>query len=920
MTNEVERYGSMSDLLRNLADAHADAERLAAEGELDTTGMSPEQRRDAINAKRVELDDAQDMLRAAAKSVEEAMQGQLATMRSALAPLQAQVSKMMSAVEAINLYLGSDETIILLREGEPAPADTPIVVYQTVLFMDEEMALRAEELGIADATIDPGQKGWATFDDWLLDNDAHVRQVCPSPRGVIAFRSARRNRDDRGSRDGSEVTHFLFVNGEQLSWVQSSDDFTVGDRLVPTNDEFDSVFLSDYDRDEHGQRLPLRTGTRQWDQAMATADALRKRYLKIALILQGIVDRSTLLSPLPSDHVSFTDPASYDAGWVQVATYDNALPTGVIPYREWRREICGDIEAGQRVVLGYINHSVLYGEDRYSRGVLSPRTVGSYPRGVPLVVKRTGYRFSVSFRRTDEVWRRDVPVPDKPGYVYRDLHPVPATGYASIHLADRSEGERHLPSWAMPLDHPLVSLAAVDWYLTSREDRHEFRVMIPLLRETRRILVGEAAEEAPFRALLAAEAARRHDLDVDDAGAVVDAAVEWWKSKCRDYRPLVGGDENAAWAGVLDEVGRRMILRSLVDDPATLDRIKAACPDAMWVGRRHDGCYVAVTPADDRDVYVHVHTWTAKRGNPKPPVEWVTAPDVRAWKTIRQTERHRRWPRFVSIVGELTGPETDQLIDLVRAKYPDTFIMSWLKYWGDTAARIVVYQPGEPGSFDEDAPLTGDAQDATVSKIEVKWYRDSDGCVAIKERDGDGSLVDVTHRRDWVDDKRLWADVERLNEIEAAAKAVTEEHERRAGPLRKLVDAAWDAVSDAWEEREVDEEYRRFVEKFGAESTGRWETRRKAVEQKFRFPRHDHDEVRSLFEVAAELGLLWWAETYEIGQFVDMMARFVTEPADVAERLRSLTFTVPDPPDNTERRTYDFSGSFTMRDVRFRRI
>lgn len=32
----------------------------------------------------------------------------------------------------------------MLREGEPAPADTPIHVYQTTLYMDEEMALAAE--------------------------------------------------------------------------------------------------------------------------------------------------------------------------------------------------------------------------------------------------------------------------------------------------------------------------------------------------------------------------------------------------------------------------------------------------------------------------------------------------------------------------------------------------------------------------------------------------------------------------------------------------------------------------------------------------------------------------------------------------------------------------------------------------------
>lgn len=180
MGNDIEQASEFARLSGEFAAANAEVARLARESDVDPSGLSPTERRDFLNAKRAELDTAVAAAQRASEAMEAAMRREIERAEQALAPLQERAALLMDGVEAINLYLGTGEQITLLREGEPAPKDSPVVVYQRVLFMDEEMALAAEVMGLADATIDPGQKGWADFDAWLLADDAHVRQVCPA--------------------------------------------------------------------------------------------------------------------------------------------------------------------------------------------------------------------------------------------------------------------------------------------------------------------------------------------------------------------------------------------------------------------------------------------------------------------------------------------------------------------------------------------------------------------------------------------------------------------------------------------------------------------------------------------------------------------------------------------------------------------
>ena len=202
LMSPADRVAALNEALDS---AREEAERVG-QVEMPSFDDAADQR-EALNDQRAEIDSAHERLADATAALEyeiksqmdamkSAMDRQLAQVRAEIEPLKAKAAEMMHVAEGLSLYLGNDEDLHLLRDGEPAPAETPIVVYQSALFMDEEIALAAEELGLEDGQLNPGVKGWKLFDEWLLSSDDHVDQICPAERGIVLLRSARRDKRD----------------------------------------------------------------------------------------------------------------------------------------------------------------------------------------------------------------------------------------------------------------------------------------------------------------------------------------------------------------------------------------------------------------------------------------------------------------------------------------------------------------------------------------------------------------------------------------------------------------------------------------------------------------------------------------------------------------------------------------------------
>jgi len=163
-------------------------------------------------------------------------------MKAELIPLQAEaaaIRPILKAVEArifhVELYAGLVETIEQIQDGPPAPADTPLHLFQRRAYMDEECLARYEAGGME-------FKDLATFEAWLL-RPGNLDRLLPHPRCAIAFRVRRTEKEHDvslrewikmsfdGIKDLDKRTFLYIRNGAQVARLNTGIDF--GEHLFP---------------------------------------------------------------------------------------------------------------------------------------------------------------------------------------------------------------------------------------------------------------------------------------------------------------------------------------------------------------------------------------------------------------------------------------------------------------------------------------------------------------------------------------------------------------------------------------------------------------------------------------------------------------------------------------------------------------
>ncbi|HVA91267.1 MAG TPA: hypothetical protein VNL71_15645, partial [Chloroflexota bacterium] len=217
------------------------------------------------------------------------------------------------AIWTINIYLGADEEIVRLAAGEPAGAATPISVRQLVLYMDEECGLRAGDGGLDARMIEQ-------FDAWILADPTHLAQILPEPKGLVALKPRRRRRDyddpwlAKTMEEENKKTYFLLRNGENLYRLCTS--YEVGEIVVPREQEFANLFLEKTHRYRPDgtlawETVPMQPGSQAYMRAEKAASARTRHYFRMALLLQGLLDRTTVFRPI-ARAILVTNPAQSD--------------------------------------------------------------------------------------------------------------------------------------------------------------------------------------------------------------------------------------------------------------------------------------------------------------------------------------------------------------------------------------------------------------------------------------------------------------------------------------------------------------------------------------------------------------------------------------------------------------------------------
>jgi hypothetical protein len=752
-----------------LARVTAEAVALSAEVAAQTTGtdLVPTGGQDAVAVKarmaasraalarkQAEANTLATRLKAEVQAKVDAMTADLrrqeAEVSAMLAPLMEQVKMLQEGIWTVNLYLGTEEQLVLLHDGEPAPEGTPITVRQGVLFMDEESAIAAETGGIDARNVDE-------FDEWLKADPAHVAQVAPEVRGVVAIKPRRKGTRDYGDPgtqrfmdEANDVTYFLIRNGQRLYRMTTA--FDVGLSLVPRSGEFTRLFERKRYNWETRQEetYAIEPGTDEWLKAEKTAGAVERHYMRVALILQGLIDRTPVFHPLPAPTVSLLSMAAYNEGHVRLlANEENLLTDGREPFYDWLARLNATLRPGMRIIGAFDGEewrNARRGDDDYGSDRLHPRHAVK-PQSLVLhtLTSKTddgGFRFAYDrIGDTTTETYRDYDHPKGNGWYYERTRQVPVKrrGSCLIYPGDR---------FVIPFD--LVSVAEMERYLNSRVDRHAYATSFPLLKAAIAAKRAEAEQEKPFRDLLTATLTQTDglDLDTEQAAALVDEFVQWWKTGNRWHRPLNGDPEaeGKALRMIVREAVKRATANTSGDESASVALIRQQHSNVVAIARKPDGTWVTYSSVPRRydlpaNVFVHAHE--GKRAAALNTREWVLpSPAFGRWRLLWQADEWRDWDRAATLAKHLTDPEVDLLVEEAKARLTARCMPAAvsLHNGGDYYDRSVWvegygYSP-EPVEV-SDTPFTTEQRMIEVPVETVRWERVKGGGFEIKPRNRD---------------------------------------------------------------------------------------------------------------------------------------------------------------------------------------
>lgn len=620
----------------------------------------------------------------AAKSLIKAQKDEMDRVQRALelelAPLLKQMDRLKDGIEALNLYLGRDEELIELRDGESAPADTPLVIRQAVLAMDEESALFADEGGLDFQDID-------VFTEWLLESEEHLAQVIPDAKGVVAVMARRTAVDYTGNAmadaDRNKAnfhTHWLLRNGQRLYFMTT--DFSVGDLLIPTRRSFTKLFE---DRDGNA----LEPGSSSWRKAEEHADEMTRHYMKVALILQGLVARTAVFHPLPEGGLDLLGNAAYDTGKaVLIEEEEKAIGTGRQPFNEWLRERTDRLEVGMRVVGSWprwesgSRSEITFVTPKFAEGISSSE--------VYTIAREDASNWYFSFTRTDTVYRDD-------------FWNGQSSGPAKTKGSYRIEKNSYRSASFVPID--TVTVPEMEEYLAARTERKEYARMFPALKAAIAFKQAEAAAEAPFRALLADAIFK---IDPESTAEEVYELITWWKTSNKWHRALNGEPAHEARAvkAILAEYKRR---QQPVSREAML-ALNGVSQHAIVTARRTNDV-IAVIPETraygsesvPQNLFVQIHVFTDK-GNPVEVQRWKTLSraQVAKWTILGETDRWAEWQ--LNPQGQhLTDAQVAAAVELMLAAgEAHRGPLSVVKYHEEdaTGGRLLGYWPSEKRSDD----------------------------------------------------------------------------------------------------------------------------------------------------------------------------------------------------------------------------
>ena len=600
-------------------------------------GSAPESTSQALitTQNRSTLTDAKKEALLAKKKVEvikTEIQGLLAEQQKSLElaakQWETKLNNLNYAISSINLYLGRDEEIVCIQEGEVADKEEPVTIRQTVLYMDEETALNVEDGGLDFETL-------ADFDKWVCQPE-NLQQLLPESKGILGMKLRRDSKFYANADVWDQImmemanggTYILVRNGQRLWRIWN--DIDLPEHLFPSKEEFNQLFYDRWNKD------PLRPGSRGYQAAMQQAKGLQKRYFQVVLLLQGLLDRTQIFKPLPVERVNLLDPNPDPSLIRLIRDAENLLGDGRPDFQDWLRGLNAKLEPGKRIVFGGTEYMRYQHESRKENYSLTRPKFCEWPAHLAIysIKSKQGQELTFSYPRKQ------------------------VKAHASF-VFSRSDD--------LVLNFDDATEADIRYYLADRCNRHHYLSSFPVLNAALALKQKEQSTEQPFVDLLTREVTSKLKVPAAKAECLIKQIIPWWKQKNQISRNLTA-DEKAAYKQILKEAEIRLDIERAVFSESGVHNLGAQ-PDCLAVGISSDSTITAVFKHPGYPALARREDWSLDVLTKLSVNDW-WMPDAEAgrWKICWQSPEWSNWTKSGRRQDFLSEPEVQTMFTELQSK------------------------------------------------------------------------------------------------------------------------------------------------------------------------------------------------------------------------------------------------------------
>jgi len=289
-----------------------------------------------------------------------------------------QAKKALEVVEdrifTVELYCGLQETVHQIKDGEPAPIDTPIHLRQQLLYMDEECLF-----DYADGGMD--FKKLEQFDEWVV-KPANLERILPEPKGIVAFRVRREKKAYCEAKSLAQAwiqmrwnkanmeTYLLIRNGERVYRIATAINFSP--RLIPFENEIGEPQFKKVhrrynwkNREDDEWTEDITPDHVEYDDSVDEVEKKLKHYNRMIILIQGLLDRSRVF--MPHSGIKLTRDDHMGKWLVCVRDEEKGLPANRVTWKEYRDQLNKSLRKGKMVFSKWRDTTIPY-ETKHYRG------------------------------------------------------------------------------------------------------------------------------------------------------------------------------------------------------------------------------------------------------------------------------------------------------------------------------------------------------------------------------------------------------------------------------------------------------------------------------------------------------------------------------------------------------------------------